>query len=230
MSNLKIFCCRRGNCYKKHRGRSSWDKDSFPIHWRWPALDIQVIRTSDQKFRKTNYPYYTCSQIEGDPLYSWYKKGTITTSSYFEILDYTIGLNNVVTLVGILVQNYHNSHIPVQNNMKYLGPCMLVPNMYPVNIECLIGSQRPEPETVEQNKCMYRILFILWSSGKGKNRGRHRKVTQRSYIDYRLSIVDIDFPEALHSIWLPPPPTFQEVVCRVNIGHLRVTLGHCRSL
>ena len=51
----------------------------------------------------------------------------------------------------------------MQNNMKYLGPCMLVPNMYPVNMECLIGSQRPEPGTVEQNKCMYRILDLTES-------------------------------------------------------------------
>ena len=104
MLNLKIFCCRRSNCFKEHRGRSPWNKDSSPIHWRWPALDIQVIRTLDQKFRKTNYPYYTCSQIEGDSLYSWYKRGIITPGSYFEILDYTIGLNNVLTLVGILAK------------------------------------------------------------------------------------------------------------------------------
>ena len=33
---------------------------------------------------------------------------------------------------------------------------------------------------------------------KGRAKGRLRKVTQRSFIDYRLSIIDIDFPEALH--------------------------------
>ena len=76
----------------------------------------------------------------------------------------------------------------MQNNMKYLGPCMLVPNMYPVNMECLIGSQRPEPGTVEQNKCMYRILDLTESlvvklREKGRAKGRPRKVTQRSFID-----------------------------------------------
>ena len=55
--------------------------------------------------------------------------------------------------------------------------------------------------------------FMIWISGflcmlepnceaQGKRRamGPLRKVTQRSFIDYRLSIVDVDFPEALHYI------------------------------
>ena len=36
------------------------------------------------------------------------------------------------------------------------------------------------------------------AQGKGRARGLLRKVTQRSFIDYRLSIIDINFPEALH--------------------------------
>ena len=36
------------------------------------------------------------------------------------------------------------------------------------------------------------------AQGKGRARGRPRMVTQRSFIDYRLVIVDIDFPDALH--------------------------------
>ena len=36
-----------------------------------------------------------------------------------------------------------------------------------------------------------------WSSG-GKGIGSTQEVTQRSFIDYRLSIIDIDFPDALH--------------------------------
>ena len=35
---------------------------------------------------------------------------------------------------------------------------------------------------------------------KGRAKGRLRKVTQRSFKDCRLSIIDIDFPEALHQI------------------------------
>ena len=40
--------------------------------------------------------------------------------------------------------------------------------------------------------------YLLWSSGKGKDIGSTQEVTQRSFIDYRLSIIDIDFPDALH--------------------------------
>ena len=43
------------------------------------------------------------------------------------------------------------------------------------------------------------LLFILlWSSGKGKGIGSTQEVTQSSFIDYRLSIIDNDFPDALH--------------------------------
>ena len=38
------------------------------------------------------------------------------------------------------------------------------------------------------------IFFQLWSSGKGKGIGSTQEVTHRSFIDYRLSIIDIDFP------------------------------------
>ena len=71
--------------------------------------------------------------------------------------------------------------------------------------------------------CAQPLTKYCEAQGKGRVKGRLRK----SVVDCRFLIVDIDFPEALHSIWLPPQPTFQEVVCRVNIGHLRVTVGHC---
>ena len=51
--------------------------------------------------------------------------------------------------------------------------------------------------------------FILWSSGKGKGIGSTQEVTQRSFIDYRLSIIDIDFPmlyTKFGCVTFPPPP------------------------
>ena len=49
----------------------------------------------------------------------------------------------------------------------------------------------------------------LWSSGKGKGKGSTRKVTQRSFIDYRLSIIDIlslELTLKLVATFPPPPP------------------------
>ena len=39
---------------------------------------------------------------------------------------------------------------------------------------------------------------LLWSSGKWKGIVSTQEVTQRSFIDFRLSIIDIDFRDALH--------------------------------
>ena len=52
-------------------------------------------------------------------------------------------------------------------------------------------------------------VFVLWSSGKGKGIGTTQEVTQRSFIDYRLSIIDIDFPmlyTKFGCVTFPPPP------------------------
>ena len=36
------------------------------------------------------------------------------------------------------------------------------------------------------------------AKGKGRAKGTLREVNQLSFIDYRLSIINVDFPEALH--------------------------------
>ena len=36
------------------------------------------------------------------------------------------------------------------------------------------------------------------AQGKGRAKGRLRKVTQWSFVDYRFSIIDIDFPKTIH--------------------------------
>ena len=52
----------------------------------------------------------------------------------------------------------------------------------------------------QYNSC--RTEIYCEDQGKGRAKGRLstriRKVTQRSFIDYRLSIIDLNFPEALH--------------------------------
>ena len=45
---------------------------------------------------------------------------------------------------------------------------------------------------------MYKGRRNCEAQGKERAKGRFRKVTQRSFIEYRLSIIDINFPEALH--------------------------------
>ena len=52
------------------------------------------------------------------------------------------------------------------------------------------------------------------AQGKGRAKGRPSKVTQRSFIDYRLSIIDIlslELTLNLAATFPPPPPTFQTV-------------------
>ena len=70
--------------------------------------------------------------------------------------------------------------------------------------------------------------ILLWSSGKGKAKGRPRKVTQRSFMDGGWWMVDIlslmlytkfgcvTFPP-------PPPPTGSLLISRINlfIGQVR---------
>ena len=40
--------------------------------------------------------------------------------------------------------------------------------------------------------------FYCEAKGKGRAKGPLREVNQLSFIDYRLSIINVDFPEALH--------------------------------
>ena len=58
--------------------------------------------------------------------------------------------------------------------------------------------------------CIFSIFVVICilyceAQGKGRAKGRLRK----SIVDYRyrLSIIDIVFPEALHYMWLPPSTT-----------------------
>ena len=65
-------------------------------------------------------------------------------------------------------------------------------------------------------------LVSCEAQGKGRAKGRLRKVTQRSFKDYRLSIIDIDFPRAYIKFDYHPPTTGNLLISGIKLIMARI--------